>query len=234
MSIKGIIFDKDGTLFDYHQTWMPLIYKTAMLAANNDRNLALKLLRATGWNQKTHTIVADSPLAVSTNSEIAQIWAQYLTNGSARKVTDILNYTFTNEGPKSAHPVTDLRKFLKMLVNDGYLLGVATSDSETSTRAMLDHFHITPQFSFIAGYDSGYGVKPDPSIINYFCQLNGLKEHEVVMIGDNIHDIKLGRNAQVGCCIGVLTGTSDRATLAVEADFVLSDITKITKLIQTI
>ncbi len=34
--IRGLLFDKDGTLFDYYQTWIPVLESSALLAARGD------------------------------------------------------------------------------------------------------------------------------------------------------------------------------------------------------
>ena len=41
---------------------------------------------------------------------------------------------------------------------------------------------------------------------------------EIAVIGDNLHDIDMGRSAGAGLTIGVLTGTSTAADLAGHAD----------------
>ena len=47
---------------------------------------------------------------------------------------------------------------------------------------------------------------------------------EVIVVGDNRHDIEMGKNARAGLCIGVLTGASTRDELEEIADLVLDDI----------
>jgi len=57
-----------------------------------------------------------------------------------------------------------------------------------------------------------------------FCQAMSLEPAEVIVVGDNSHDIEMGRNAQVGLCVGVLTGASTRDELESLADLVFDDI----------
>ena len=47
---------------------------------------------------------------------------------------------------------------------------------------------------------------------------------EVAMVGDNRHDMEMGRTAGCGACVGVLTGTSAAADLAPLATVVLDSI----------
>ena len=47
------------------------------------------------------------------------------------------------------------------------------------------------------------------------------------MVGDNLHDIRMGRAAGCGLCVGVLTGTATRAELEAEADHVIEGIDRL-------
>lgn len=231
MSIKGILFDKDGTLFDYHRTWMPLNHEAARQAANEDAGLARTLMLASGWQPETDTVGAGSLFAVNSNREIAEVWSTHLNDCDVDDLTFLLNSIFTKGGVDSAAPVTDLPAFLQGLRNMDLSLGVATSDSESGAHAMLGRFGVDHMMEYIAGFDSGHGVKPDAGMVAGFCAATGLSASEVMMVGDNLHDIELGRNANVALCVGVLTGTSDRSVLEQEADHVLDDITGIPELL---
>ena len=80
------------------------------------------------------------------------------------------------------------------------------------------------QFDFLAGYDSGHGVKPEAGMVLAFCEQMEPCGGTVVVVGDNRHDIEMGRNAGAGLCVGVLTGTSTRGDLEDIADIVFDDI----------
>jgi phosphoglycolate phosphatase len=83
---------------------------------------------------------------------------------------------------------------------------------------------VLQQFEFLAGYDSGHGVKPEAGMVLAFCEAMGFDVGSVVVVGDNRHDIEMGRNAGAGLCVGVLTGTSTRPDLEDIADVVFDDI----------
>ncbi len=57
-----------------------------------------------------------------------------------------------------------------------------------------------------------------------FCQHTGLRPEQVMVVGDNTHDLHMGQSAEAGCNVGVLTGTSVRAELEFDADLVLDSI----------
>ena len=65
-AIKGILFDKDGTLLDYDESWLPVNRELARIAAQDDAALADHLLRETGMDPVSGHIVPDSLLAPAT------------------------------------------------------------------------------------------------------------------------------------------------------------------------
>ena len=78
-------------------------------------------------------------------------------------------------------------------------------------------------FDFIAGFDSGYGAKPEPGMQLGFCAATGLRPEQVMMIGDSHHDLISGRAAGM-VTVGVLTGLATADDLAPLADVVLNHI----------
>lgn len=70
--IKGILFDKDGTLLDYDESWLPVNRELARIAARGDELLANRLLSACGMDPLTGHIVPDSLLAAGNTRQIAE------------------------------------------------------------------------------------------------------------------------------------------------------------------
>ncbi len=230
--IKGILFDKDGTLFDYHQTWMPLNWQAALHAARGDEGTARRLLVDTGWNLDTDRVDQGTIIAAGSNRQIAEAWIAAGVDWTEEELSEEITGLFSVGGIESAVPVTDLKALLTKLTSDGYACGVATSDSERGARAMLDKHDVSNLFSFISGYDSGYGLKPEPGMFTAFCNQSGLSPDTVVMVGDNWHDIEVGRRGGAAKCIGVLTGTSGRSDLEPVADYVLDSVAELTELLR--
>ena len=224
VQISGILFDKDGTLLDYAKSWLPVNRALADYAAKGDADLASHLLSVCGMDPETGYVTPDSLLAAGTAYEIAKGMAE---NGARYDLAD-LTIEFDRqfaEGAKYAVPVTDLLNYFDRLKSKGFKLGIASSDNEKSIRATVERFGFLHLVDFIAGYDSGHGSKPEPGMIFGFCETVGLKPHQIAMVGDNNHDMHMGKNAGAGLTIGVLTGTGSRESLDIAADYVLDDIT---------
>ena len=112
----------------------------------------------------------------------------------------------------------------------GYRLGVATNDAEDPARAHLGSVGITKYFDFVAGFDSGYGAKPEPGMQLGFCEAMDLAPEQVFMVGDSTHDLVSGRAAGMPT-IAVLTGMAEASELAPFADHILNDIGEIPTLL---
>lgn len=226
-ALKGLLFDKDGTLLDFHASWNPVYERLALSLAGRDTALAKRLLEAGGFNHATRRFASGSLLAVASTHEIAEVWAKLLPTQDIKALVETLDHAFAAEGPVSSEAVMPLGPFFQRLKGRGLKVGVATSDNERAAKAILKRFDALQHLDFLAGYDSGHGIKPHPGMIEGFCRSVSLVPNEIAMIGDNLHDLEMGRRAGVAWRIGVLTGTSARSDLAPHADLVLDSIAEL-------
>ena len=223
MKISGILFDKDGTLLDFAKSWEPVNRRCAHYAADGNQALADTLMRACGMDPETGETEGDSLFAASSTGEIAE---GMVAAGAKRPLDDLTRHfdLFFLEGAAHAVPLADLRRVFLALKERGLKLGIASSDNEASIRRMAEGQHILPLLDYVAGYDSGHGVKPNPGMIEGFARECGLASSEIAMVGDNTHDLHMARNAKAGLAVGVLTGTGSAAALSPFADHVLGSI----------
>jgi len=209
MTPRGILFDKDGTLLDYHATWMPANHAVAQELAGDNDDLALHLLTLGGWDSRTDRVGSGTILAAGNLREIAELWLPHLDSDLERTVasmTDFLDRCFQEH--MAPTPVCNLGALLDRLSQADIVLGIATADSERGLVHSLTPFGILHRFVYAVGFDSGHGCKPEPGMVHGFCSVTGLDAAEVVVVGDNRHDIAMAIAAGA-TGIGVLTGTSD-------------------------
>lgn len=221
--IKGIVFDKDGTLLDFHATWVPRALAAVLAVADGDQGLASAMLQATGYDNEENRVLGGSILAAGNNRDISLVWAP-LAHKSVNQVEIVLNDMFSASDYGDSVAVKDLNSSLKKLADLGLILGIATMDSEAGIKATLGNFGCLHLFDYAVGYDSGFGSKPGPAMVLGFCQQTGLRPEQVMVVGDNTHDIHMGQSAAAGYNVGVLTGTSTRNELEPEADLVVDSI----------
>ncbi len=232
--VRGILFDKDGTLFDFQASWGQWVETTLDLLAP-DRETWARMARAGGYDPERRRFVPGSPVVAGAPSEIAQIWAEFRPDLGAAKVESILDETALDviADPNMLVPtVADLPGLLAGLRADGYALGVATHDSEQGTRAQLGAAGAGDAFDFIAGYDSDHGLKPGPGMLLAFAEATGIPPASVVMVGDSRHDLEVGHSAGAAMAVGVLTGPATRDDLALYADHILPSIEHLPALLE--
>jgi phosphoglycolate phosphatase len=223
---RGILFDKDGTLFDFQATWKRVIEAVLDILAP-DRETWSRMAQSGGYDPVRGCFLPGSPVVAGSTSEIAEIWARILPNLSMSKIERVLDDTGLRilADPAALFPTTpDLPGFLDSLRASGYRLGVATHDSEQGARVQLTAVGSVAAFDFIAGYDSGHGLKPGPGMLLAFAAATGIAPANVVMVGDSRHDLEVGRNAGAAMTVGVLTGPATHDDLAPYADHILPSI----------
>lgn len=229
MRIRGLLFDKDGTILDFYATWTPLNREVALCAADGDEALADRLLIQGGHDPTTGRLRSGSPLAAGTPEEIAECFRQAL-NGKVRPdLVGAIDRIFEDGGRRFSVPVIDAGAALAEFRRRTSFLGIATHDSIAGINASLEPHRLMGYFDFLAGHDSGHGKKPGPGMLNAFCRAHALDPKEVGVIGDNRHDLDMGRNGGASLRIGVLTGTSLEGDLIDHADMVVGSIADLAK-----
>ena len=224
--IGGILFDKDGTLFDFGRTWGD--FTEAVLDRLAPDGAAWRAMaEAAGYRPRERSFVAGSPVVAGTNRDLAQIWAAHRPDLGAAAIERLLDKAVlaASGDPAFLYPaVDDLPGLLARLRAGGLRLGVATHDTEQAARRQLGLVGAAGAFDFIAGYDSGHGLKPGPGMVRAFAAAVGLAPRALVMVGDSRHDLEAARSAGVGLAVGVLTGPATHDDLAPLADRVLPSI----------
>jgi phosphoglycolate phosphatase len=223
-AIRGLLFDKDGTLLDYARTWIPINHELASYAAGGDQALARRLLQIGGHDPDTDIVVPGSLLAAGPHDELVEVFGKAAGDRMPADFSAVAMRLFREGGGKYAVLLPGVAEAIHTLAARGYRLGIATNDTEDGLMRSMQRVGLLDAFPFRAGCDSGHGAKPGPGMVRAFCAATGLAPAEVAVIGDSVHDFAMGRAAGVGCNIGVLCGTSGRADLEAKADLILDDV----------
>jgi len=221
--LKGLLFDKDGTLIDFDLTWGPATYEVMREMSAGD-DAAFRLLA-----ELNHFVVEEkrflrtSPLVAGTSASYGHLWAQALGRENHPDLHAEMDRRLREWGLKSMSPIGEPLAVLAELAADGFRLGIATNDAEASALVQAEAMGLVPHLDFIAGYDSGHGEKPEPGMVLAFAQAIGVEPREVALIGDSTHDLHAARAAGA-VAIAVLTGPAPREALEPHADHVVDSI----------
>lgn len=119
---------------------------------------------------------------------------------------------------------------LKAVKQAGKKALVVTSKPEVYAKQIMDHFSLTPYFTYVAGMelDGGRGTKAE--VIEYAFRENGITDlKNVLMIGDREYDV-IGAHKIGIDCLGILYGFGDKEEFAqAGADYVEADVADILK-----
>ena len=227
MAIRGILFDKDGTLLDFFETWIPA-YKAAVEVASDfigDPAMGDRMLRATGFDPASGALDSLSLLAGGTTAEICDAWADEAGLVEREMFSLRVHDAMDDYAARYPVPIADgLDILFERLAGKGYALGIATMDSEVVAKVTAETLGLSRWLSFLAGYNSGHGAKPEPGMVLGFCAATGLTPVEVLVIGDTDRDVNMARNAGAGMAVGVLTGATPADQLGLIADHVLESV----------
>lgn len=225
-AIRGILFDKDGTLIDFDATWGPATYEVIRSLSHGDRGRMEAVMRVSHYVEDERRFLPTSPLIAGSSASYGPAWAEALGRPAGPDLYREMDDLFRDFGLESLAPIHQPAEIAARLVAAGYRLGIATNDAEASARAQSTALGLDPFMDFIVGYDSGHGAKPEPGMVTAFADHLGVAPAAVAMIGDSRHDLVAARAAGA-VAVAVLTGplrTAARPDVEPHADHVVESI----------
>lgn len=234
MAIKGVLFDKDGTLIDVNGTWVPF-YKHLLaqeLGANEQE--AEALMERAGYERAGERFLPGSILASGTTQQLVKIWWPGDTPAQQKRTGERLDREYAPAARNFLQPLFDLAPLLGELRRDGFALGVGTNDSEISARGHLQALGVAEFFDVVIGADSVGTPKPSGDMIRHFAREARLSCAEVAMVGDNAHDMEEAHNGGAGLAVAVLSGNSGREHVQHMAHYILDSVEALPRLLQEI
>lgn len=226
MTLRAILFDKDGTFVDFDRTWGPAAFRVMSRMAGGDRARVERLMAVSHYDEARLRFLPTSPLVAGSSADYGPLWAEAIGVPFSPQVTDEMDRLFVEEGLAGLAPIGDPEAAIGALKRRGLVLGVVTNDSENGARHQTAALKIDHHFDYIVGWDSGHGRKPAPGQITAFLDAYGMKPTEVAMIGDSLHDMHAARAAGV-VAVGVTSGPLVPEDFERHADVVLPSIMEI-------
>jgi phosphoglycolate phosphatase-like HAD superfamily hydrolase len=226
--IDLLIFDKDGTLIEFHLMWGAWVDALARdLEAETGFRLRDGLYELLGVDRATGRVHAHGLMAATPMSRIREAVVAHVAAAGAspeKAVAAVGGAWYAPDPVALARPVTDLTALFGRLRRRVRSFAVATSDDRDPTERTLAALGIDGEFAALACADDGFPNKPAPDPVLRLCSRLGVEPARTAVVGDSPADLRMGRAAGAARVVAVLTGVGDRATLAPLSDVVLGSI----------
>lgn len=226
--IDLVVFDKDGTLIEFHLMWAGWVDELAR-RLEIATNLPLRdgLYSLLGVEPASGMVLAHGLMAATPMRRLREVVEGYVAGAGAGTgaAVDALASAWHAPDPVGlAQPVTDLRGLLGRLRRRVPTFAVATSDDRDPTERSLEALGIAGEFAALSCADDGRPTKPAPDPVLHLCTTLGIPPDRTAVVGDAPADMRMARAAGAGRAIGVLTGVGDRSSLEPLADVLLDSI----------
>lgn len=236
--VRAVIFDKDGTLIDFGSLWSAVAHSRIAnivggVGTRDTGKLQSLLLAATGLGPAGN-VDPFGPLATASRSEeltmaagtlyvhcgIPYVEARELCRQAFAAVneTELLE-TYTR-------PLPGVPAILQYLRQAGLQLGIASTDTTANIMRGNQLLDIEDLIAVSLGADRVPSGKPNPDMLILAAELLNIPVAEMIMVGDGVVDMQMGRNAGVAFTVGVLTGVARAEQLQPFADILLPSLSE--------
>lgn len=241
--IKGILFDKDGTLVDFFSLWLQAA--TAVIpkflrqnGIEDSQEMVQHLLQVIGvYSDK---IDPKGALAYKSYGEIAEeVCAALEESGHilpageiGKQLEELFNENVTRRDVKF-QLFTDMSALIEELRSRDIIIGLATADTGISAENCLEAIGVLEYFDYIGADDGRRKPKPDEEMFLEFAEQFSLNPEEIAVVGDTYNDMIFARQ-NGGVAIGVLSGVSEVEDFGDEADYIIDSIHELPRLLDRI
>ncbi len=221
--IKGILFDKDGTLIEFEKTWhavMGRVFNKMATTGLADTDTLRRIKAYSGYlpqGFETESNVQHLPTRV-----LVRAWAElvYPESDAACEACAGQLMRWVDEASLDASTPVAIRpgvlETLHYLYDRGYKLGVATADTQRSMMHSLCKADVVRFFDYFGSDDGLTRGKPAVDMAERFRQCCGLEEGELLIVGDSVSDLAFAQKAKAHFA-GVLNSYSGLTKALVEA-----------------
>ena len=199
--IKGLLFDKDGTLIEFQRMWhgiMTKVFHRYRLELGLEEGTIDLLKREAGYlpdGFRRESMVQHMTIPLIVDKWLRLYSAESGKGEELRRGMIGIFESVALDRDLQRSPLPGVRRTLSLLSQQSYHLGVATADTPASTRLSLQQTGLSEYFSFIASDDGSFRPKPDPHMAEDFCRDCRISADELLVVGDSLGDYTFARNA---------------------------------------
>ncbi|MEB8265264.1 HAD family hydrolase [Mammaliicoccus sciuri] len=223
--IKWLLFDKDGTLLKFDETWSEIsLVMIDRFVEKYHIEQQQALQEALGYVDGQ--FLSSGILASGTLADIVRVFAKFAENADPKEIEDWtvqLSKDLIEEYEPETIVIEGMVETLTAFKEKSYQIAIITSDDIDGTNRFIQDAGVSHLIDEkITASINGY-QKPNPKMVEEFYEKWNVSPDEIVIIGDTPTDIQMGKNAHFKKVIGVLSGTGNKEDLS-DADFIYQDI----------
>ncbi|ARM30826.1 HAD family hydrolase [Prosthecochloris sp. HL-130-GSB] len=214
MTYRLVVFDFDGTLADSEASIMrslELVAEDLGLSgidrANARKSIGLPLQRTIEMG------LGLDPGRVSGAVELYRKHYHEVAYGSTRLFPGVV-------------------ETLDALLENNYLLAVASGKSTAGLNAMMEHLGIAERFCFVAGAQDVQRSKPAPDMVLKALAWLDVAPEECLVVGDTVHDIEMGQRALTDTCAVTYGNNSAEDLRCLNPTFMIDSFLQVSDVVQ--
>ena len=230
--IKGIIFDKDGTLSNSEDYLLELAKARIDFSASNFKKLKINYIKI--WllrrllfyvyGLRSNSLSANGSLAIASREQNIISTATIFTLfgfdwfnslSLSNKIFDEVDIFFSHQKDnrqKAKYLISGALELLLSLKSKGVCIALMTNDTKEGIEEFILRNNLEGIFDYFWSAESKPS-KPNPEAVIELCKKMNLNPAECALISDADTDLKMGKKADIPIVIGFTGGWRNPPTL---------------------